>query len=458
MSPTSPTTEASTTPDRPRYDEYEDSGFDWLGEIPSHWKTARVQHVANIHPSSVDKRTEEDETPVLLCNYTDVYYGSRITDPSGFMEATATDSEIETHELRRGDVLVTKDSEARDDIAVPALVDRDIPGVLCGYHLAQLRPSEKIDPAFLYYSFKAPSVSAQFEASATGITRYGLSVSSLKKSRIYLPPLDEQRAIAAFLDRETERIDALIEKKEQLIDLLEEKRTALISRVVTKGLDENVEMQDSGVEWLGEIPAHWETVPYKYVTDRVDVGIAEAATHAYTSEGVPIIRSTNIKPNRLETDDVLYIEEWFAEKNSSKYLRAGDILTVRTGEPGTSAVVPEEFHMAQCFTLLISTLSDGQHPDFYSYFLNSEPAEQMFKLEGWGTAQTNISVPILENLTVVEPPVEEQHKIVDYLDKETSEISDLINRIKAGISSLREYRTALISAAVTGQIDVRGKA
>jgi type I restriction enzyme S subunit len=257
MSTTEPVDALEATDAYPKYDEHKDSGVEWLGEIPVHWQTTRVQRVADIHPSSVDKKSEEDETPVKLCNYTDVYYGSRITDESGFMEATATASEIETHELRAGDVLVTKDSEARDDIAVPALVGRDMPGVICGYHLAQLRPSDRIDGAYLYYSLKSPSVSAQFEASATGITRYGLGVHALKKSHLYLPPLDEQRAIATFLDRETGRIDALIEKKEELIDLLEEKRTALISRVVTKGLDRDVEMQDSGVEWLGEIPAHW---------------------------------------------------------------------------------------------------------------------------------------------------------------------------------------------------------
>jgi type I restriction enzyme S subunit len=153
------------------------------------------------------------------------------------------------------------------------------------------------------------------------------------------PPKD-QRAIAAFLDRETAKIDALVAKKERLIELLQEKRTALITRAVTRGLEPNASMKDSGVEWLGEIPAHWEVKNLKRISRRVDVGIAEAATHAYADEGVPIIRTTNVRANRLLTDDLLRIERWFADKNRSKYLLAGDLVTVRTGVPGTTAVIP----------------------------------------------------------------------------------------------------------------------
>jgi type I restriction enzyme S subunit len=426
---------------RPRYDEYKYSGVDWLGDIPVHWDVLSLKYAAQIVQDKIDEKPED--LPYIGLEHIESGTGQLIKE-----EASEDVSSTVRH-FERGDVLFSK---LRPYLAKVYLAGAEGVGTT---ELIALRAKTEVCESYLAYQLLSKGFIDKVDSMTYGARMPRVSPEQVGGRQIALPSFEEQRAIAAFLDRETERIDALIEKKEQLIDLLEEKRTALISRVVTKGLDQGVEMQDSGVEWLGEIPAHWETVPYKYVTDRVDVGIAEAATHAYTSEGVPIIRSTNIKPNRLETDEVLYIEEWFAEKNSSKYLRAGDILTVRTGEPGTSAVVPEEFHMAQCFTLLISTLSDEQQPDFYSYFLNSEPAEQMFKLEGWGTAQTNISVPILENLAVVKPPAEEQHKIVDYLDEETSEISDLINRIKAGISSLREYRTALISAAVTGQIDVR---
>ncbi len=226
--------------------------------------------------------------------------------------------------------------------------------------IALVRPRSDCDGAFLARTFSAIGPRDQFQIAANGITRFGLGGDAIRTGIFAMPSLREQRGIAAFLDQETAKIDALVAKRKQLIELLREKRAALINRAVTKGLDPNVPMKDSGVEWLGEIPAHWEVKRLRRITRRVDVGIAEAATHAYSDEGVPIIRSTNVRGNRLLQDDLLRIEPWFAEKNGSKYLLAGDLVTVRTGVPGTTAVVPPELHHCQCFTMLISTPDQGQ--------------------------------------------------------------------------------------------------
>ena len=209
------------------------------------------------------------------------------------------------------------------------------------------------------------------------------------------------------------------------------------------------------MEWLGEIPAHWEVKRLKTVSRRVEVGIAEAATHAYTDDGVPIIRSTNVRPNRLLTGDLLRIERWFAEKNRSKYLYSGDLVTVRIGVPGTTAVVPQELDRSQCFTVLITSPDKDQVSQFLSYFLNSAAARTYFELEGWGTAQTNISVPILQEVPVAIPPRDEQTLIVAYTQSKIASLGALLGKVHRAIDRLREYRTALISAAVTGKIDVR---
>jgi len=205
--------------------------------------------------------------------------------------------------------------------------------------------------------------------------------------------------------------------------------------------------KNSGMEWLGEVPKHWEIKQFKRVTTRVDVGIAEAATHAYVDEGIPIIRSTNVRPDKIFIDDLLYIQEWFAEKNKSKYLFADDLVTVRTGAPGTTAVVPQELHGCQCFTMLISTLKLGHVPQFYSYFLNSSNAKFRFAVEGWGTAQINISVPILQQQIIAQPPENEQIAITKFLDRETSRIDTLIAKKERQIELLQEKRTALIHDA-----------
>jgi type I restriction enzyme S subunit len=214
-----------------------DSGVEWLGAIPAHWEVKRLKRLASVRLSNVDKKTLEGEEPVLLCNYIDVYKNERITRSLEFMPATASKEQKKQFALRAGDVLITKDSESWTDIAVPALVAEDLDGVVCGYHLAHIRPNRDCDGAFLSRVFAAIGPRDQFHVAANGITRYGLSSDAIRSAIIPLPPLPEQRAIAAFLDRETAKIDALIAKVREAIERLKEYRTALISAAVTGKID-----------------------------------------------------------------------------------------------------------------------------------------------------------------------------------------------------------------------------
>lgn len=448
------------------YPKYKPSGIEWLGDVPEHWEAKRLKSAATYWVSNVDKVSAEDEMPVRLCNYTDVYYHDHIRPSMGLMETTATPEEIRRFGLKVGDVVVTKDSEEWSDIAVPALVIESAPDLVCGYHLAIVRPRDSVLLGrYLLRAFQACAVNQQFQVAATGVTRYGLPKSSIGEAWLPLPALAEQRAIADFLDRETAKIDTLVAKKRLLIERLKEKRTALISRTVTRGLppdaaraaglDPHPKLKSSGIDWLGDVPAHWDVVPYKRVCSRVDVGIAEAATHAYCDDGVPIVRSTNVRPNKLDTSDVLRIEPWFADKNHSKTLRAGDLVTVRTGYPGTTAVIPAELDGSQCFTLVLSSPRPDQHGPFFAWLLNSKPGVSYFEMEGWGTAQTNISVPIVQLIPVPRPSLQEQVAIDSYLNAETGKLDEMAATVQKAIERLQEYRTALITAAVTGKIDVR---
>lgn len=219
------------------YPAYKDSGVEWLGKIPAHWEVRRLKTIASVQLSNVDKKSVEGEELVRLCNYTDVYYNERIIADLDFMAATATPEQVHRFALRKGDVLITKDSESWTDIAVPAVVAEDLPGVLCGYHLAYLRPEPNCDGAFLSRAFAPIGPRDQFQIAANGITRFGLSSDTIRAGRFAIPPVSEQRAISSFLDRETAKIDALVAKKERLIELLQEKRAALITHAVSKGLD-----------------------------------------------------------------------------------------------------------------------------------------------------------------------------------------------------------------------------
>lgn len=219
------------------YPAYKDSGVEWLREIPAHWEVKRLKTVATVELSNVDKKSVEGQAAVRLCNYTDVYYNRRITSDLEFMAATATSEQARRFSLRAGDVLITKDSESWMDIAVPAVVAEDMPGVLCGYHLAHIRPDADCDGAFLSRAFAAIGPRDQFQVAANGITRFGLGGDAIRTGLFALPSLPEQRTIAAFLDRECARIDALISKVRHVIERLKELRTALISAAVTGKID-----------------------------------------------------------------------------------------------------------------------------------------------------------------------------------------------------------------------------
>jgi type I restriction enzyme S subunit len=307
----------------------------------------------------------------------------------------------------------------------------------------------------LYLAYVLLAAAVPLNLRGKGTTFLELSADELGAFEVPAPPLDEQCVIATFLDCETRKIDALIAEQERLISLLAEKRQATISHAVTRGLNPDAPMKDSGVPWLGEVPAHWGSGSLTRIAERVVVGIAEAATHAYQDDGVPILRSTNVRAGRL-VGEVLRIAPDFAAARGSKLICAGDLVTVRTGNAGVTAVVPPELDQCQCFTMLITTLQKLHCPSYYCYWFNSEAAVRYFQLEGWGTAQVNISVPILKALPVLIPPPEEQLAIAKFLATETERVDALSAQAACAIDLLKERRSALISAAVTGQIDVCG--
>ncbi|MBK6728411.1 MAG: restriction endonuclease subunit S [Xanthomonadales bacterium] len=428
------------------YPRTKPSGVEWLGDVPEHWEVKRLGYVTQcldgmrIPLNSEARSDRRGDYP---------YWGANsIVD---HVDAWLFDEPL---------VLLGEDGAPffeRNKTVAFFVQGR----IWVNNHAHVLRPTKSCDPRYLSYALNQ----TQFGAFIDGATRDKLTQADMNSIPVAYPPPDEQQMIAAFLDRETERFDRLMKRKRQLIARLKEQRTALISRTVTRGLPpasaraaglpESPPLKPSGVEWIGDIPKHWDLVAYKRVCTRVDVGIAEAATHAYCDDGVPIIRSTNVKANKLNTSDVLRIEPWFAEKNRTKTLRAGDLVTVRTGYPGTTAAVPPEFDGCQCFTLVLSTPKRTAHGPFFSWVLNSNPGASYFEMEGWGTAQTNISVPIVRFMPVPRPPLPEQVAIAAYLDAETAKLDALVGKVEAAVERLQEYRTALITAAVTGKIDVR---
>jgi type I restriction enzyme S subunit len=317
-----------------------------------------------------------------------------------------------------------------------------------------VRGTARGEVRYLRYALEWIARADWFNVLCNRATIAHLTGDKLGALQIPAPPIDEQCAIADFLDRETARIDVLTARKQQLLELLKSRHDAQTLRFVL-GNHHAGPSRHSGYSWLGEVPQHWKVMALKRIAKRVVVGIAEASTQAYVDFGVPLVRTTNVRANKIDTSELLFIEQSFAEKNRSKYMRFGDIVTARTGNPGISGVIPPELDRSQCFTMLITTLTQPNVPEFFCYYINSEAARTYFGLEGWGTAQINISVPILQMLPVPCPPEDEQHEIVSTISKAASESERQTSQVSLGIERLKEYRSALISAAVTGQIDVR---
>ena len=245
----------------------------WTDQLPDNWEAKPLRSAAEYVVSNVDKVPDDDEVPVRLCNYTDVYNNESITLAIDLMHATASEAEIAKFGLEVDDVLITKDSESWDDIGVPALVRETAGDLVCGYHLALLRPlKHKMDGAFLFHCLQAKPVQAQLELAANGVTRFGIPKSEIGTIRLPVPPLPQLRAIADYLDRETARLDALVAAKVRVLDLLAEKRQTLITRAVTRGLHSHVQLRESGISWLGKIPAHWTVKRLKFVVTGIDQG------------------------------------------------------------------------------------------------------------------------------------------------------------------------------------------
>ena len=440
-----------------RYPEYKDSGIEWLGEIPAHWEVKRLKTMALVQLSNVDKKSEEGQARVRLCNYVDVYYNDRITTELEFMNSSATGEQVRRFELGAGDVLITKDSESWNDIAVPAVVAEDLKDVLCGYHLAHIKPRPSLNGRFLARQFSAIGLRDQFHVTANGITRFGLSGSAIRTGLFPIAPIKEQRAIAAFLDRETAKIDGLVQKKERLIELLKEKRTALITRAVTRGLDPNVPMKDPGVEWLGKIPAHWDPARLWRLCTTTSGATPTKENPAYWNGEVPWVSPKDMKRRVIATSEDL-ITQQALDETGIKLITPHVVLVVVRGMilahsfPVAVTSVPVTINQDMKALRLI----DGFEPFYFAWALDGLSVGIITTVVEEAAHGTRaIRMDQWRNLIVPVPPRQEQRAITAFLDRETAKIDALIAKIRQAINHLKEFRTALISAAVTGRIDVR---
>lgn len=433
------------------YPAYRPSEVPWLGDVPEHWEVRRLRTVTELRVSNVDKHTIDDELPVRLCNYVDVYKNDHISGRMSFMRATATPEETDRFRLAAGDVLITKDSETWDDIGVPALVTEPAPDLISGYHLALLRPyPAELVGGFLLRALQSKALAYQFHIEARGVTRYGLAHASIKAARLPLPPLDEQAAIVRYLEHVNRRIQRYIAAKRKLIALLEEQKQVVIHQAVTRGLDPDVPLKPSGVEWLGDVPEHWERRRLKTVLQSVDrrsVTGNETLLSLRRDHGVVIYAEHFARPSqsrslvgfKLLEEDQLVVNR----------LQANNGLVFCSTLSGL--VSPDYSVFDRRVALRMQFLSDLlRTPSYRSYFRRNST--------GLGTGTAGFlrlyDDKFLETKVHL-PPLPEQTAILEYLDEATTDIDSAIDRTHRQIALFEEYRARLVADVVTGKLDVR---
>ena len=431
------------------YPAMKDSCVPWLGQVPAHWEVQRLRNLADMRVSNVDKHTKDDEQPVRLCNYVDVYKNDYIRPSMSLMRATATKEEIERFRLAEGDVLITKDSEAWNDIGVPALVRESADDLVSGYHLALLRPfRERIAGAFLFRSLQSTGVQYQFHVEANGVTRYGLSHAAIKSLWLPAPPVSEQAAIVRFLDHADWRIRRYIRAKQKLIKLLEEQKQAIIHRAVTRGLDPNVRLKPSGVEWLGDVPEHWEVERTKNLfrlrTQKSGRAHGLELLSIYTHIGVRPRKDLEEKGNKASTTDDYWI------------VRKGDLIVNKLlAWMGAVGVSEYEGVTSPAYDILMPIRP--LCPAFYHHLFRTKLFLQQFKQRSRGIMDMRLRLYFdqLGQIPIVVPPVDEQSEIVAFYVAATADLDRTIATARLEIGLLREYRTRLIADVVTGKLDVR---
>ena len=437
------------------YPSYKCAGSPWLGDVPEHWEVRRLRTVAGLRVSNVDKHTYEDEFPVRLCNYVDVYKNDRITPAMPFLTATASRDEIERFRLERDDVLITKDSEAWDDIGVPALVTETADDLLSGYHLALLRPFKEILGAYLVRTLQSKEVAYQFHIRANGVTRYGLTHTGIKSICIPLPPLPEQAAIVRYLDHADRRIRRYVSAKRKLIALLEEEKQAIVSQAVTRGLDPSVRLKPSGVEWLGYVPEHWQVSALRH-RYRQCLGKMLDSKRITGRNSLPYLRNTDIQWDRINIEGLPTMD--ISPDEYSRYtVQQGDLLVCEGGEVGRCALWTSEetrFGFQKALHRLRPRNTRHDVPRFMYYTLRAAAKGNAFN-DGHLSTIAHLTGDKLRAHRFPFPPLAEQESLVNFLDSVTKRIDQGVSATLRQIDLLREYRTRLIADVVTGKLDVR---
>lgn len=436
-----------------RYRRYKSTGIDWLGEVPEHWQNQTLSARFSIE---LGKMLDESRiTGRHLLPYlrnVDVQWDT--INFEGLPQMDITDAERRRYTIQNGDLLVCEGGQSGR-----AAIVANTPGVI-GFQKAlhRLRPRDHSeDPKFMYYTLAWASATGVFSVGGSSTIAH-LTGEQLRRYRFPKPPLEEQLTISAFLDRETAKLDALVAEQQRLIELLKEKRRAVISHTVMKGLKPAAPMKDSGIAWLGQVPAHWDIKRLGAVSDLIQTGPFGSQLHSedYIEDATPVINPSNIRDGQIIPDLACTVGSIIAERLNHHRLKEGDIVFARRGEMGRCARVSAKEAGWLCGTGSITVRLNGSAiSEFVSIYLGTPFVRDLLRLESVGSTMDNLNTSILSRIPIPVPPADEQAKIAAFLDLQTGKLEALTMEAQTAITVLQERRVALIAAAVTGRIDVR---
>jgi type I restriction enzyme S subunit len=436
----------------PRYLAYRDSGIPWVDAVPAHWPVLPLFGVAC--------ERSESNAGMVEDNLLSLSYGRIVRKDIDSNDGLLPES-FETYQVVHEGDIVLRLTDLQNDKRSLRSASVHEHGIITSAYLA-LRP-EGAEPAFLSYLLRAYDLSKVFYSMGGGL-RQSMKFSDLKRMPVPVPPASEQTAIATFLDRETAKIDALIDEQEKLIALLGEKRQATISHAVIRGLNPNAPMKDSGVPWLGAVPAHWRVVRLKFLLEELtdftaNGSFASLAENVhYLDEGPSrLVRLTDLREN-LENDGI-YVSEYAHKFLSKSALFGGEVLIANVGAyAGYACLMPSTGQVATLGpNMYLMRFDHGVTTNAYiNLCLSSQGLREQLTVAATSTAQPKLNKDDVKGCVLPLPPLQEQHLILSSLSAQTSRLDQLIQTATDGIALLAERRSALIAAAVTGQIDVRG--
>ena len=441
------------------YPAYKDSGTEWLGRVPEHWEISQLKYLAtHIGSGKTPSGGAEiyQDSGVLFLRSQNIYEDGLRLDDAVFIPESV-DQEMVGSRVQECDVLLNITGAS---IGRSCLVPEGFQQANVNQHVCIVRAAETSIAKWLSQCFPSLSVQAQIDFFQNGAGREGLNFEQIGNMYVALPLINEVGEISDALESETARIDALISKKTRFIELLREKRQALITHAVTKGLDPKVKMKDSGAEWLGEVPEHWQVVRLRDLCVSISTGPFGTAlgNEDYVNGGVPVINPSHIVDSKICADADVSVSSETANRLGFWRLAEGDLVAARRGELGRAAVVMHENDGWLCGTgsLRVRPRSGKSSVDYLHAVLQSRYAREWLNQSSVGATMANLNEGILGSLPVAVPlDVAEQAKIVEKMNVALSRLDVLDEKNQRSIELLKERRSALITAAVTGQIDLR---